>query len=1709
MFVSLDLIAYASVLIPFNVIKNIQHYLYITNYTYLILVLVREKVATPITLDKGLGTNMSSFEALNLSTTDTVDESKDHSRELQVEESSKIFQLALIQLKAKRYDDAKDTFDKLFEIDVIKPNKWGLYEYSSPTLDSLRYLAFRNRGILYYQYVKDNLAEMESGDVVDYVLKALECLLESLQHGDADSTVTHLLLNIFWSFNSAKLSRSILEFELTRSPEEFRLLSSLAAMFKGQKRIVKKYSELLKKLRDAGSRENIPSAINDVLNYIEHCDVGMKERDLLLKQIKTMKMEDDELIKNLDATSLPLYELSWEEIGSKLRSLIPRTKVTNILGRKSDTYSDLEAPLEYVYFSTDGAMEKTARSPADSAENLSDHYEDAISTLPETNASNAATPNNSDTSDTKQISTRRAESNDRPTAQRSSKRFKEREKVQEPDVEELVEFHNRILANIDGVLKSYGVAEDLSVEAIDPNNISKQQELCMSDFYDCLSSWTNKHTEFLKQGQESFSLKSSTDDFTQLTILLRSSMFSGDVEPSDSLSEVEADDVTSFIKTVNEQKLHFHAVRFLLIEQLLSLRTDGRCMITDFFWSPSLYEAVEFFTIGMEFNLYEMISPSTDEKLLSIGISFFEIMINLMGSICNDISTKKTQGQKINELESQRNKLERKISRWHEMLSSKNLTQRLLYRFKWSNFCFLQSTTDVTNNNLITTMEEIEKGLSAIPDFGTIAYSNYNNISSLSLKTVQSQFSKIKMLRRFTTVDVENEEDDTTHRDYVQHLYCILNQIPGSGSDFNSMYEFVTTSPFLMKLKLWKMLINYYANKNDQMRFQTCYFSSMKFLFERLNSQEYQLQSQLQRQKTLLSTFNHIGNFSKRFYQVLSQSWQSAIKQPTSDQLKTLVSIFRLLYPLVFYETMAEKDSSLKSFFKKAVKSSITLQDIFLTIVSLMTICIKSLSDEKDSLDENSCHVIDLISALHTLAGKYGFCDKFDGNFLRVQEHILCGFSNTQAFVELKRVLWCQYHISIGLDNPDDQHQTQPQTMTKKNAIVLSNYLIKFQYPDRNILVLNSGRSNFKQFFEIVMELIGDIDYESNHVLSRNEYFFNQFFTAPISLKTVMDAFAGELEIEFTSPNDGLQSGVDGGLFYVSAVHALNQYQSRKKSMQARPSELDAIISTLTTDILYNTKRFESWYLLGKCYSFVVEDDLTWTSDKLASRDKKQATAFAEKKAILCYLMALNLYLSTSSQVNSELMKNDNKIVFRGLLEALGKEMLQAYVKPMTSMSYTWKPKPVLIMKEDGTLENLQVVDKPSISETNIRKCILTILAKADALYETDKERSWTNPFYISKVHLKTDKTLFKNRGIHLLQEACKLSLLQSSVSGNDTILEAHYTLVSACYKCFKEKIFSLEEALEQLKLDDGFFGLSDEEWEIKEEKEFYTLIIKLLKFILSKDKHKWQHRPVYRIAQIKYTDFKDIEGAMDEMNKLLGLKSVNKNVVNIWKPENELPGKHFVYAYQYVMFYMELLDEKHDFMAIGGMVKKLRRFGSGMINSQDAINKAVELFVNGAKSELSLNEKEHGELLMQRIPFPEFVQNSEELHQSFKKEDYPTKVLDVFLLAYNLKKGTNSIQFDGVCITIYFKYFYTPFVEKKKELTPTVPPTIEITNGEHKEKSPTQQQQQSNSPSPNLNGAKDKVTKMPNKVSSSVRKRVSKRDVFDRVLKLIEKKLS
>lgn len=562
-------------------------------------------------------------------------------------------------------------------------------------------------------------------------------------------------------------------------------------MFKDQKQVIKRYKDILDTLGDAEQHYKTPKDVKKLVDFIKTCNIEIDEAEPLLQRIKSMKMQDDQMVKVLDGVTIRLNELSWEEIAVNLRGLLPKYRISNVLGRTPDSYSELESPIEFVSFNINADFDIQADSPGEPKPEVDKSIEQADT------PHNQNCENNS-TEDLQ--NTKRPEPIEKPV-QRSSKRFREKDKVQENEVEEKVEFHSYVLQEINSLLLCIGVKSNLSLQNVDPNDTSVIKPLCVSDFYDCLSSWTNKHTEFLKQGQGSTSMKGYTDDFTQLTMLLRSGVFSGDVEPTESLSELEEKEVLEFIKFINEKRLHFHSTRFLLLKFLLEERLDGVCIVTDYFWSPALFEVVEIFSLAMETNLFELIEPTSNHQLISLGVSLYEIMINLLGTICNDIIARKSQGLKISELESQRNKLEKKIGKWQDMLLTKNLSERLKYRYQWTHFCYLQCTTDVTNKDLIKVMEIIEKGLSEIPDFGTISYSNHVNIPSLSLKTVQSQFSKIKMLRRFTIVEVENEED-LSHTDHIDHLYSILNNLGGEGADYESMLNFVNSSPFLMKLKL-------------------------------------------------------------------------------------------------------------------------------------------------------------------------------------------------------------------------------------------------------------------------------------------------------------------------------------------------------------------------------------------------------------------------------------------------------------------------------------------------------------------------------------------------------------------------------------------------------------------------------------------------------------------------------------------------------------------------------------------------------------------------------------------------------------------------------------------------------------------------------------------------------------------------------------------
>ncbi|AMD20967.1 HEL314Cp [Eremothecium sinecaudum] len=1647
---------------------------------------------------------MSVFTALNSSPHDALLEAEVHSRELQVEESFRVFQSALYHLKAKRFEDAEEKFVQLFNIDVLKPDQWGFYKYSSPTLDSLRYLAYRNRGVFYYQYVKENMDKMDKDGIVDCILKVVENLVQSLQHSNGDAAVTKLLLQVFKGFKTKRLQRWILEYEATKEPDETLLIGRGNALLPEKKRFIKEYLDLLSELKEF----NTSASASQMICLIKDSEIQPSVLPPVLDRIGMMKEEDDVMMKELDEYVVNLDELSWECIAESFRNLVPKFKYANLFSKIPDPYSEAKEPVESIKF-----VYNEKRIERDVIE-VKPCNEEGISVTASELTSSLLRQQEQDEGGSSVKPEDKRESEEHSETQRPAQRSSKRFKVKNPEFNEteLLKPHVGFFEIFNRCTDFVGSSEKLDVERLNPESISVEYpgRMAMLDFYECLNSWTSKHTEFLNQNDSKGTTKrkGKGEDSFQVISLLRSSMFTDENHPTISLTELPNEDVLNFVSTVNDNKLHFHAVRLLLLDRLLSVKgPDETCLITDSFWSPILFDTIESFAVSMESTIFDIVYAQR-KKYDALGLSVYEVLVNMLSGIYTEMTAKKLSGSKVGELDGQKNKLGKKLDRWIWLLDQINFEGKLKFRYLWSKFCYLQCISEVTDERLVISLDHIIAELNKSNIEIDISYANYQHTPRLHIQTVQSQRSKIKMVCKFTmmpTSDTENE-DESNHDQLEALSRVLLVSTELDAPEEIEMAEFVKQSPFLLKLKLWRIVLDHYLTMKDHKNFQLCYFKVLGGLYDRLCSKEYSNQSQLQRQQTLLSTLSLVKSFTSLFIELISdhnKEWEIIVDDDIADRFELLTRVFIVIYPLIYFETLSNnRNRKFQSFFKKAAKSSSILKDIFIDIVCMLIMLFRKYVETKDSSSALFL-TVDLICELHSLIGGFQFCDSGSGNFLNLAESFFCSVSNSSTFTPLRQILLCKYHLSIGGDSLTfEEHNTNAHAMDLESAVRLAKYLIRYEYQNKNPFLITTSRSNFKQLIDNVIEVIGKVNYSKSHILSRNFYFFEQYLESPVNVRTIREALNGTLEIELTKPCDGLQEIIDLGLYYISGVQLLNFYKLRKKTLQARPSELDSIIETLKTDILYKTNRFETWLLLGKCYSYVVEDDLIWTSDKLVVPAKKATIASVQRKAIMCYLMALSLCQAvTQSETITGTQKSENELIIREIYEALALELLNAHHKPMDSLCFQWNFGPTLLLTEDRELVESPGNSVPSISVENIYHVTLLSFQKAYELHGQlpDSTQNWLNIHYIVKLRFKLEKADFAKNCNDLSIEACNLAIAAST--NGDVILEPHYSLVVKCYKSVKNDWITVTEGMKQLSMDNDFFAQDASFFETTDstsKSDFYKKVIELLRKLLASDKRKWHHRPRYRIAKVLFDDFGDIDGAIEEMGQLMALKSVNKNLVNIWKPEYERPGKHFVYTYQYVMFYLNLLSSKHDYISLGHAARKMRRFGSGMINGAQATDRAVELFLTGARTALELNEKEHAELLLPSLNYQAFNKNCDDLIASFNQENYTTDVLDTLSIAYQLKKGSSSIAFDGVCLSIFFKYFYLPWTiehVRDDDAQPQQPVKfVDNTNSTPSADPEAIPQSKSNND-----------TKTNTKQVSS-RKRVSKKDTFDKVSQIVDK---
>jgi hypothetical protein len=130
--------------------------------------------------------------------------------------------------------------------------------------------------------------------------------------------------------------------------------------------------------------------------------------------------------------------------------------------------------------------------------------------------------------------------------------------------------------------------------------------------------------------------------------------------------------------------------------------------------------------------------------------------------------------------------------------------------------------------------------------------------------------------------------------------------------------------------------------------------------------------------------------------------------------------------------------------------------------------------------------------------------------------------------------------------------------------------------------------------------------------------------------------------------------------------------------------------------------------------------------------------------------------------------------------------------------------------------------------------------------------------------------------------------------------------------------------------------------------------ILDVLKNLKSADKSNWHHRIIARVrylyvlvsttmqaqytnlfkaAHVLYDDQNDATAAASAKNEMMPQIFTKTMTLQVWRPEFERPGRHFIYTTRYVYFFVSLLDQISDRASLDQLLRRVRKRQGDFIN--------------------------------------------------------------------------------------------------------------------------------------------------------------------------------
>ena len=901
-----------------------------------------------------------------------------------------------------------------------------------------------------------------------------------------------------------------------------------------------------------------------------------------------------------------------------------------------------------------------------------------------------------------------------------------------------------------------------------------------------------------------------------------------------------------------------------------------------------------------------------------------------------------------------------RLTRWSELareamhLRTRKLpdgfdgTDDLSLRFFWATTCHIEASDDVDQDYLIELMQDLRTAF--VTADATIQLQNNAIMPELSTAALDRQISQLTTKDFFLKFTNQDVSDPVAVIESLEPLLTALEEQqddvendesgtpPSDSAASSDLVRFLQSSDGSIRLMLWLRLRDAYLAIDYKPMVVSCYFKILRMLLEDLSSGITTTSSQADRQRMILNALRQARIVVKKTLELIQSSEiafqcidEPALKSAVGSlgEVLQLTQVFNIFEDAVRVEQIdapKAQNGAENPAFAAAAKAIHELQvNIWIVLYRLFEETIFQFHDLFPTPAEDR---FDFLRTVHRNLGLRHICGESNRAFVQLLKNEFFQMTQVDGYdSEQSQVLYDLYGINCFL-NPSYE--------------LIEHHCVHDAFIDRSVamqavdlLIQQASKLPMKELVKHTLKDTIDKVHGSaprkkpTDAIIRNREIYRNYLRSPINPLDLYGCLKGEgnqLGVTPVPKEDALLASK--GWYFLMGHIALAKFRSVKRTAPTQTEDVDIAIAFFNQDLEYSGDNWETWFRLAQAYDTKIEESVVWSAEKL--NNSMSDVVQLQRAAIHCYAMA------TALAYRSADLRFETSEKMTEMFTEFGMRIYASSREPFSM-------KPFELEDADKFMSLRQGVARGKPFQP-LRT--FTAWKFAKALFQralAGKPQSWHLHYMLGKCLWKMHTAASLGscdrrpdaqqvlttfiRAIEFIPDSNK----KDSREKREPVLEPHYKLVSVVHKLISRDRITLDESKEALSntpyAQTATFPQDQDEW--------VPHILAVIKNLRAADKSNWHHRMIARAAHIIYDDADPRAGDVGGTNNLgaMGAKHeltqqmfTKTMVLQVWRPECERAGRHFVYTARYTRFFVRILEQLKDRANLEMLARRVRR---------------------------------------------------------------------------------------------------------------------------------------------------------------------------------------